>query len=46
MQDLILNKETTEQTIIFAATRYHVEFLYEITNAAGFAVTYIFGAMD
>lgn len=46
MQELILSKEASEQTIIFAATRYHVEFLYEITNAAGFAVSFIFGAMD
>ena len=35
-----------DQTIIFAATRYHVEFLYELTQAAGFKSTYIFGAMD
>lgn len=47
MQDMILSKaENKEQSIIFAATRYHVEFLYELTKAAGFKVTYIYGAMD
>lgn len=46
MQDLIQNRNEREQTIIFAATKYHVEYLYEVTAAAGFKTTYIYGAMD
>lgn len=46
MQELILQKDENAQTIIFAATRYHVEYLYEVLNAADFKITYIYGAMD
>ena len=46
LQDLIQAKGPKDQTIIFAATRHHVEFLYEVTRAAGIAVTCIYGAMD
>ena len=46
MQELIEQKDQKAQTIIFAATRYHVEYLYEVTAAAGFKVAHIYGAMD
>ena len=46
MQDQIELKGPKDQTIIFAATRHHVEYLYEVTKAAGCRVTYIYGAMD
>jgi ATP-dependent RNA helicase DDX54/DBP10 len=35
-----------EQTIIFGATRYHVEYLFELCHAAGLKGTAIWGAMD
>jgi len=35
-----------EQTIIFGATKYHVEYLYELAIKDGFSCTYIYGAMD
>jgi len=46
MNDQILAKDEKAQTIIFAATRHHVEYLYEMTRLAGFKVSYIYGAMD
>ena len=38
--------EGSQQTIIFAATRYHVEYLHELLSKAGFKSVYIYGAMD
>ena len=35
-----------QQSIIFAATRHHVEYLHELCRTAGFKSTFIFGAMD
>ena len=35
-----------EPTIIFAATRHHVEFLHSMLEAAGLNVTCVYGAMD
>jgi ATP-dependent RNA helicase DDX54/DBP10 len=35
-----------EQTMVFAATRHHVEYLHELAEAAGIHTTYVFGAMD
>mmetsp|Transcript_41812 Transcript_41812/g.63890 ORF Transcript_41812/g.63890 Transcript_41812/m.63890 type:complete len:296 (+) Transcript_41812:795-1682(+) len=46
MQEHILQKNPKDQTIIFAATRHHVEYLYEMTRLAGLKTTYIYGAMD
>lgn len=43
MHELIQDKQ---QTIIFAATRYHVEYLHELLTKAGFKSVYIYGAMD
>lgn len=31
---------------MFGATRYHVEYLYELCSHAGFKCTFIYGAMD
>lgn len=38
--------QTGEQTIVFAATRYHVEYLCELAIKAGFKANFIYGAMD
>lgn len=46
MQEQIEAKQPKDQTIIFAATRHHVEFLFEVVKAAGMRVTCIYGAMD
>eukprot|EP01105_Mastigella_eilhardi_P003539 TRINITY_DN1456_c1_g2_i1.p1 TRINITY_DN1456_c1_g2~~TRINITY_DN1456_c1_g2_i1.p1 ORF type:complete len:963 (-),score=272.59 TRINITY_DN1456_c1_g2_i1:153-2774(-) len=39
-------KSDTQQTIIFAATRHHVEYLHELLSMSGIANTHIYGAMD
>jgi ATP-dependent RNA helicase DDX54/DBP10 len=51
MRELIECPQTTpekpqQQTIIFGATRYHVEYMHELATHAGFKCTFIFGAMD
>jgi len=46
MQELIEQQNPKDQSIIFAATRHHVEYLYEIIKMAGLRSTYIYGAMD
>ena len=35
-----------QQTIIFGATKYHVEYLSELCTKAGLTCDYIYGAMD
>ena len=35
-----------EQTIVFGATRYHVEYLCELALKCGFKCNFIYGAMD
>lgn len=35
-----------EQTIIFGATRYHVEYMCEMATKCGFKANFIYGAMD
>ena len=35
-----------ETTIIFAATKYHVEFLQELFKTAGIEASYVYGTMD
>jgi ATP-dependent RNA helicase DDX54/DBP10 len=35
-----------EQTIVFGATRYHVEYLCELAIKCGFKANFIYGAMD
>ena len=46
MQEMILQTGKKEQSIIFCATRHHVEYIYEMTRAAQLKTTYIFGMMD
>lgn len=46
MQEMILQTGRNEQSIIFCATRHHVEYIYEMTRAAQLRTTYIFGVMD
>ena len=35
-----------EQTIVFGATRYHVEYLNELANKSGMKSVCIYGAQD
>lgn len=37
---------TSHSTIIFAATKHHVEYLSNLLRAAGFAVSYVYGSLD
>ena len=36
----------TQQTIVFAATRHHVELLHEVLAKAGLSVACIYGTLD
>ncbi len=46
MKELIEHVDNRQQTIIFGATRYHVEYLNTVCSYAGFKTTFIYGAMD
>ncbi|KAL4872871.1 ATP-dependent RNA helicase dbp10 [Aspergillus spectabilis] len=37
---------TKHSTIVFAATKHHVDYLYSLLGEAGFAVSYAYGALD
>ncbi|KIH91687.1 ATP-dependent RNA helicase DDX54/DBP10 [Sporothrix brasiliensis 5110] len=37
---------TEHSTIVFAATKHHVEYLASILSEAGFAVSYVYGSLD
>ncbi|KAI2920735.1 hypothetical protein CBS147320_5014 [Aspergillus niger] len=37
---------TKHSTIIFAATKHHVDYLYSLLNEAGFATSYAYGSLD
>ncbi|CAK7245469.1 MAG: ATP-dependent RNA helicase dbp10 [Sporothrix thermara] len=37
---------TQHSTIVFAATKHHVEYLAAILGEAGFAVSYVYGSLD
>ncbi|KAJ5712485.1 ATP-dependent RNA helicase dbp10 [Penicillium malachiteum] len=37
---------TEHSTIIFAATKHHVDYLYSLLNEAGYATSYIYGSLD
>ncbi|KAK3318542.1 P-loop containing nucleoside triphosphate hydrolase protein [Apodospora peruviana] len=39
-------KPTEHSTIIFTATKHHVEYLANLLRHAGFAVSYVYGALD
>lgn len=40
------DKPTEHSTIVFAATKHHVEYLSAILREQGFAVSYIYGSLD
>ena len=35
-----------QQTIVFCATKYHIEYLHELCTLAGFSTDFIYGSMD
>ncbi|KNG89584.1 ATP-dependent RNA helicase DBP10 [Aspergillus nomiae NRRL 13137] len=37
---------TKYSTIVFAATKHHVDYLYSLLREAGFAVSYAYGSLD
>ncbi|OJJ44993.1 hypothetical protein ASPZODRAFT_70202 [Penicilliopsis zonata CBS 506.65] len=37
---------TKHSTILFAATKHHVDYLYSLLKEAGFAVSYAYGSLD
>ncbi|KAL0944656.1 ATP-dependent RNA helicase DBP10 [Colletotrichum truncatum] len=39
-------KPTEHSTIIFTATKHHVEYLAQLLIKAGFAVSYVYGSLD
>jgi ATP-dependent RNA helicase DDX54/DBP10 len=39
-------KPTEHSTIIFAATKHHVEYLYNLLKHAGFATSHVYGSLD
>ena len=38
--------EEGKQTVIFAATKHHVDYLKELLTAAGIDCTYVYGSLD
>ncbi|KAK6196821.1 DNA mismatch repair protein Mlh1 [Pestalotiopsis sp. IQ-011] len=39
-------KPTEHSTIVFTATKHHVEYIQSLLNEAGFAVSYVYGSLD
>ncbi|KAI1103121.1 ATP-dependent RNA helicase DBP10 [Jackrogersella minutella] len=39
-------KPTEHSTIIFTATKHHVEYIQSLLNESGFAVSYVYGSLD
>ncbi|RLL98186.1 ATP-dependent RNA helicase dbp10 [Aspergillus turcosus] len=37
---------TKHSTIVFAATKHHVDYLYSLLHEAGYAVSYVYGSLD
>lgn len=37
---------TKHSTIVFAATKHHVDYLYSLLREAGFAVSFVYGSLD
>ncbi|KAF7170526.1 hypothetical protein CNMCM6106_005174 [Aspergillus hiratsukae] len=48
MEKAVNTKEspTKHSTIVFAATKHHVDYLYSLLHEAGFAVSYVYGSLD
>ncbi|KAI1014903.1 hypothetical protein LB503_003596 [Fusarium chuoi] len=44
--DSLSGKPTEHSTIIFTATKHHVEYLANLLIYAGFAVSYVYGSLD
>ncbi|KAI1658016.1 ATP-dependent RNA helicase dbp10 [Daldinia decipiens] len=42
----VREKPTEHSTIIFAATKHHVEYLQSLLGESGFAVSYVYGSLD
>ncbi|KAI2624185.1 ATP-dependent RNA helicase DBP10 [Hypoxylon sp. NC1633] len=40
------DKPTEHSTIIFTATKHHVEYIQSLLNESGFAVSYVYGSLD
>ncbi len=47
-EELVAQDQFTSphQTLVFAATKHHVEYLTTLLTAAGYAVSYIYGSLD
>lgn len=41
-----VDKPTEHSTIVFAATKHHVEYLGAVLREQGFAVSYVYGSLD
>lgn len=39
-------RPTEHSTIVFTATKHHVEYIQALLNEAGFAVSYVYGSLD
>ena len=39
-------KPTEHSTIVFTATKHHVEYIYNLLEYAGFAVSHVYGSLD
>ncbi|KAG8984958.1 ATP-dependent RNA helicase dbp10, partial [Tulasnella sp. 427] len=37
---------SSKQAIVFAATKHHVEYLYNLLDTAGYGVSFIYGSLD
>ncbi|KAL3471121.1 ATP-dependent RNA helicase dbp10 [Aspergillus californicus] len=37
---------TKHSTIVFAATKHHVDYIYSLLHEAGYAVSYVYGSLD
>ena len=42
----LLRYVLNEQTIVFCATKHHVEYLKDILDHVGFSVSYIYSSLD
>jgi ATP-dependent RNA helicase DDX54/DBP10 len=40
------SEKIEHQTIVFVATKHHVEYIYRLLSHAGYAVSYIYGSLD
>lgn len=45
-EESILPSSNPYSTIVFAATKHHVEYLAQLLRLAGYAVSYVYGSLD